>query len=92
MTIKQDVKEPSQIQSSLIHCKTFGESIDIEIEKIAQYSDNLNQNLKQYQKVLSDVSEAIEKIDSLKHLVEYFRVLQDIIDITYVYFVPCCKN
>lgn len=71
----------SSLKTSLINAATTSKVVDIKTEQINIFEEKISKNLVQYQSHLEGVSESLEKIRNLQHLVEYFLVLRDIIEI-----------
>lgn len=69
---------PSKIKSTLAQCRDVHEAVALETEKIDQFQDTLVTKLNEYHDILHGVSEKLDKIRSLQHLVEYFKILNDI--------------
>lgn len=72
---------PSTIKSTLAQCRAVHEAVALETEKIDQFQETLLTKLDEYHEVLHGVSDQLNKIRSLQHLVEYFRILKDIQEI-----------
>lgn len=69
---------PSKVKSTLAHCRDVHEAVALENEKIDQFQETLHTKLNEYHEILHGVSEQLNKIRSLQHLVEYFKILKDI--------------
>lgn len=69
---------PSKIKSTLAQCRDVHEAVALETEKIDQFQETLVTKLNEYHVILHGVSEQLNKIRSLQHLVEYFKILKDI--------------
>lgn len=69
---------PSKIKSTLAQCRDVHEAVALETEKIDQFQENLLAKLNEYHEILHGVSDQLNKIRSLQHLVEYFKILKDI--------------
>lgn len=69
---------PSKIKTVLAQCRDSHEIVQLETAKIDQFQDNLETKLNDYRKVLQGVTKQLDKIRSLQHLVEYFKILKDI--------------
>lgn len=69
---------PSKIKSTLAQCRDVHEAVTLETEKIDQFQVNLLTKLNEYHNILHGVSDQLNKIRSLQHLVEYFKILKDI--------------
>lgn len=69
---------PSKIKSTLAQCRDVHEAVILETEKIDQFQATLLTKLNEYHKILHGVSDQLNKIRSLQHLVEYFKILKDI--------------
>lgn len=62
----------------LAQCRNSHEIVELETAKIDQFQDTLLTKLNDYRKILKGVSNQLNKIRSLQHLVEYFKILKDI--------------
>lgn len=56
--------------------------VDENLVTVEQYQKKVRERLETYKSVQSNIQENIQKVDELQHLVEYFRVLKDIQDIS----------
>lgn len=75
---------PSKIKSTLAQCRDVHEAVALETEKIDQFQETLVTKLNEYHGILHGVSEQLDKIRSLQHLVEYFKILKDIQEVRWV--------
>lgn len=75
---------PSRIKSTLAQCRDVHEAVAIENEKIDQFQETLLTKLNEYHEILHGVSDQLNKIRSLQHLVEYFKILKDIQEVRWV--------
>lgn len=75
---------PSTIKSALAQCRDSHEIIQLETAKIDQFQEKLAKKLDGYHGILEGVTKQLDKIRSLQHLVEYFKILKDIQEIRYV--------
>ena len=82
--LTDDNDVPSTIKSTLAECRDVGEVVLLENAKIDEFQAVITDKLDEYQKMLSGVSDRLHKIRSLEHLVEYYRILQDIEDVRFV--------
>lgn len=81
---------PSKIKSTLAQCRDTHEIVLLESTKIDQFQENLSNKLTGYHKILHGVSNQLNKIRSLQHLVEYFKILKDIQEVRcdlFTYFI-----
>lgn len=69
---------PSTIKSALAQCRQSHEIIELETAKIDQFQEKLSTKLDRYHEILEGVTKQLDKIRSLQHLVEYFKILKDI--------------
>ena len=69
---------PSTIKSALAQCRESHEIIELETAKIDQFQEKLSTKLDRYHEILEGVTKQLDKIRSLQHLVEYFKILKDI--------------
>lgn len=58
------------------------DEVEEKFETIEIYQAKLAEKIVKYKKVEENIRESVKKITELEHLVEYFRVLQDIQDIS----------
>lgn len=56
--------------------------VDKRIENVDQYKKKVDEKIENYKKIHEGIEEHLTKIKELEHLVEYFRVLQDVQDIS----------
>lgn len=75
---------PSKIKSALAQSRDSHEVIELETAKIDQFQEKLAQKLDGYHGILKGVTTQLDKIRSLQHLVEYFKILKDIQEVRYV--------
>lgn len=68
----------------LAQCRKSHEVVQLEKAKIDDFHGNLEMKLDDYRKVLQGVTKQLDKIRSLQHLVEYFKILKDIQEMRYV--------
>lgn len=68
----------SPIKSALAQCRNTHEVIELETAKIDQFQEKLTTKLEGYISILSGTKSQLNKIRSLQHLVEYFKILKDI--------------
>lgn len=76
---------PSKIKSALAQCRDSHEIIQLETAKIDQFQDKLSHKLDGYHGILNGVTKQLNKIRSLQHLVEYFKILKDIQEVRLVF-------
>lgn len=69
---------PSKVKSTLAQCRDVHEAVALETEKIDLFQETLLTKLNEYHEILHGVSDQLNKIRSLQHLVEYFKILKDI--------------
>lgn len=69
---------PSKIKSTLAECRDVHEAVALGTEKIDQFQETLIAKLNEYHQILHGVSDQLNKIRSLQHLVDYFKILKDI--------------
>lgn len=58
------------------------DEVDEKCQKIDSYQKKINERIENYKKIHEGIQEYLHKISALEHLVEYYRVLQDIQDIS----------
>lgn len=58
------------------------DDVDTKLDNLEQYQKKVQNKIEKYKKIHANIQESIQKISELEHLVEYFRVLQDIQDIS----------
>ena len=58
------------------------DEVDEKLDTVNQYQNKVKQRIEKYKKIHACIQENIQKIRELEHLIEYFRVLQDIQDIS----------
>lgn len=75
---------PSTIKSALAQCRDSHEIIQLETAKIDQFQEKLSAKLDSYHGILDGVTKQLDKIRSLQHLIEYFKILKDIQEVRYV--------
>lgn len=75
---------PSTIKSALAQCRDSHEIIQLETAKIDQFQEKLSTKLNGYHVILEGVTKQLDKIRSLQHLVEYFKILKDIQEVRFV--------
>lgn len=68
----------SPIKSALAQCRDTHGVIELETAKIDQFQEKLSKKLDEYHVILDGVNKQLNKIRSLQHLVEYFKILKDI--------------
>lgn len=78
---------PSTIKSALAQCRDSHKIIQLETAKIDGFSIKLSTKLDSYHNILEGVTIQLTKIRSLQLIVEYFKILNDIQDVRYV-FIP----
>lgn len=81
---------PSKIKSTLAQCRDVHEAVALETVKIDQFQETLLTKLDEYHEVLHGVSDQLNKIRSLQHLVEYFRILKDIQEVRWAQWTGNC--
>lgn len=79
----QDDNIQSDIKSALRASDTISFAIEIQVSKVDEFQSKLSNSLQEYENVLDAVSDPVAKVSQLEHLVEYFRVLDDISNIRY---------
>lgn len=73
---------PSMVKSTLAKCRDAHETLALEKEKIANFQELLDGKLDSYRKVLQGASRNLNKIRSLQCLVEYFKIIKDIQEVS----------
>lgn len=58
------------------------DEVDEKCQRIDLYQEKINERIEKYKKVHEVIKEYLQKISDLEHLVKYYRVLQDIQDIS----------
>lgn len=54
------------------------EDVNVKLQSVESYSAKIGEKISKYTKIHENISSNLEKIDALEHLVEYYRVLEDI--------------
>lgn len=80
----EDNNVPSKIKSTLAQCRDVHDTVSLETAKIVRFEDTLATKLSEYHRILNGVADKLNKIRSLQHLVEYFKILKDIQEVRYV--------
>lgn len=73
---------PSMVKSTLIKCRDSHETLLLEKEKIENFQQILNSKLTNYRQILNGAAINLNKIQSLQCLVEYFKIIKDIQDVS----------
>lgn len=71
------------MKEALTESQNAIDSIDEHLEKIKNYEKKVAKHLEKYRKVEDEIHSHLEKINDLERLVEYFRIVQDIQDISH---------
>lgn len=79
----QDDTTQSDVKSALRASDTIRLAIEIQVSKVEVFQSKISNSLLEYENVLDAVSDPVAKVSQLEHLVEYFRVLDDISNIRY---------
>jgi RAD50-interacting protein 1 len=66
-----------QTSTEVIH------EVDEKFQYVDIYLSKIQKKIESFRKVHEEIRSHLEKISELEHLVEYFRILQDIQDISY---------
>lgn len=85
----QDDTTRSDIKSALRASDTISFAIEIQVSKVDEFQSKISNSLQEYEHVLDAVSDPVAKVSQLEHLVEYFRVLDDISNIRYFSHFIC---
>lgn len=73
---------PSMVKSTLVKCRDAHETLSLETEKIENFQQNLDSKLINYRNILDGASVNLNKIQSLQCLVEYFKIIKDIQEVS----------
>lgn len=79
----QDETTQSDVKSALRASDTISLAIQIQVSKVDAFQSKISKSLQEYENVLDAVADPVAKVSQLEHLVEYFRVLEDISNIRY---------
>ncbi|XP_043651016.1 RINT1-like protein [Drosophila teissieri] len=78
----EDAQNVSCYKSAFQCQQQVCESIDFELEKLAQFEAKLKKKLKECQPALEGVAEDLDKVRQLQRLQQYLRLVQDIQEIS----------
>lgn len=74
----------------MAQCRDSHQIIELETAKIDQFQMKLTQKLNGYHGILKGVTNQLDKIRCLQHLVEYFKILKDIQEVRLVIRTRSC--
>lgn len=81
LTITSDNASPI-LKQTLASAQEVIDDVSEEIHDAEQYQKKIDERIEKFRKIHENIKENLEKISELEHLVEYYRVLQDIQDIS----------
>lgn len=81
LTITSDNASPI-LKQTLASAQEVIDDVSEEIHDAEQYQKKIDERIEKFKKIHENIKENLEKISELEHLVEYYRVLQDIQDIS----------
>jgi RAD50-interacting protein 1 len=81
LTLTSDNGSPI-IKKTLESTRKAIDEVDEEFTKVDQFQTKVNEKIEKYRQVHESIQEHLTKIKDLEHLIEYFKILQDIQDIS----------
>lgn len=78
----EDNDVPSKVRATLTKCQQAHDALALESAKIDNFQEAIDTKLNEYQDVLQSVLSKLNKIRSLQCLVEYFKILKDIQEVS----------
>ncbi|CAG9801047.1 unnamed protein product [Chironomus riparius] len=83
LNIDEESDESENFRIVLTESQNALDTIDEKLDKIKNYEEKIEKHLKKFRKVEEEIHSHLEKITDLERLVEYFRIVQDIQDISH---------
>ncbi|XP_055703383.1 RINT1-like protein [Phlebotomus papatasi] len=78
----EDPSVSSVIKTTLTDAENVSDKVERQIEKVEKFTESLSEKLDFRTSIVTGIGDNLAKIRDLEHLIEYFKILRDIQDIS----------